>query len=311
MRDLMPVLFRATPSTMDPAGSQIGVKRLPVTQQRLVILEIWLFLVDAGAYGGGMAGVIPTFFIAGFPKCGTTALDAVLRQHPDIAMAEPKEPDIFGRHHGDNDYLAACYRHVTTERVVGDATVTYVAHEEIAGRLPADARFVICLRDPIARAVSHYDYRVQRGYEHRPWADVVDVGVRADLIQFSCYATLLRPFWETFGAERFLFVDAVDRQTPEVLAFLGVDALELAPVVANVGTRRRSATVSEAVRLAGRFPLPRPVKDAVRPAVARLHRSGRSVGATVPTEEQVERLRAIFDPEMEALRAMTGVNLSR
>jgi len=37
----------------------------------------------------------PNFFIVGAPKCGTTALDCYLRQHPEIFMA-PKELHYFG-----------------------------------------------------------------------------------------------------------------------------------------------------------------------------------------------------------------------
>ena len=38
----------------------------------------------------------PDFFIVGAPKCGTTAMDEYLRQHPDIFMSA-KELHFFGK----------------------------------------------------------------------------------------------------------------------------------------------------------------------------------------------------------------------
>ena len=37
----------------------------------------------------------PNLFIVGAPKCGTTALSEYLRQHPNVFMTNPKEPNFF------------------------------------------------------------------------------------------------------------------------------------------------------------------------------------------------------------------------
>ena len=37
----------------------------------------------------------PDFVIVGGPKCGTTALFATLRQHPQLALSKIKEPRFF------------------------------------------------------------------------------------------------------------------------------------------------------------------------------------------------------------------------
>jgi hypothetical protein len=44
--------------------------------------------------------VKPNFFIAGAPKCGTTALYQYLRPHPNIFMPEVKEPHFFAKDFG-------------------------------------------------------------------------------------------------------------------------------------------------------------------------------------------------------------------
>jgi hypothetical protein len=43
----------------------------------------------------GFVGTLPDFFIAGHPKCGTTALFELLRTHPEIYMPDRKEPWFF------------------------------------------------------------------------------------------------------------------------------------------------------------------------------------------------------------------------
>ena len=42
-----------------------------------------------------MNNLAPDFVIAGFPKCGTTALANLLGYHPEIGLTEPKEPHRF------------------------------------------------------------------------------------------------------------------------------------------------------------------------------------------------------------------------
>ncbi len=39
--------------------------------------------------------IVPNFFIAGAPKCGTTALGEYLRAHPAVFRSYPNEPSYF------------------------------------------------------------------------------------------------------------------------------------------------------------------------------------------------------------------------
>ena len=40
-------------------------------------------------------GSLPSFFIAGAPKAGTTALHAALATHPDLYLSPVKEPKYY------------------------------------------------------------------------------------------------------------------------------------------------------------------------------------------------------------------------
>jgi hypothetical protein len=103
--------------------------------------------------------VKPSFFIVGAPKCGTTALYEYLRPHPNILMAEIKEPHYFARDLGTypriktlDDYLALFAGARSEHLQVGEASVYYlrstVAIPAIREFNPA-AKLIAMFRNPV------------------------------------------------------------------------------------------------------------------------------------------------------------------
>jgi hypothetical protein len=109
----------------------------------------------------------PDFFIVGHPKCGTTALYAMLREHPQIFMPEVKEPRYFATDlrsrlqarspeatalHTLEGYLAL-FAPARPGQLAGEASPEYlrsgVAAANIASVQP-DARIIAILREPAA-----------------------------------------------------------------------------------------------------------------------------------------------------------------
>ena len=117
------------------------------------------------------------FFVVGAQRCGTTYLHAVLDEHPDIAMAQPvrPEPKVFYDTElydkGKEWFEATYWPYEDDGRLRGEKSVGYLesdaAAERIAHRYP-DARILVMLRDPIARAISHYWFSVNNGVEDLP-----------------------------------------------------------------------------------------------------------------------------------------------
>ena len=124
--------------------------------------------------------MLPTFFVLGAARCGTTSLHYWLGQHPDIAMSAIKEPNHFvfspGPHGprpciGDDRRLLTksvpdrgAYERLfpsTGVRAAGDASPLYLYTREtpelIASAVP-DARLVAVIREPVDRAWSHFVY---------------------------------------------------------------------------------------------------------------------------------------------------------
>ncbi|MGH2456378.1 MAG: sulfotransferase family protein [Candidatus Limnocylindria bacterium] len=103
-------------------------------------------------------GRLPDFFIVGAPKCGTTAMYAYLRQHPQVFMPFHKEPLFFGsdltHRYGrltPDDYVAL-FAEARPGQRVGEASAWYLYSEcaarEIHDAAP-EAAIVVMLRNPV------------------------------------------------------------------------------------------------------------------------------------------------------------------
>lgn len=113
---------------------------------------------------------VPEFFIVGAPHAGSTSLYAYLRQHPQIWMSRPKEPNFFRsgvRGVGwVGGYLELFAGAGSEHRVIGEASPWYLYDRNAARRIlhsTPRARIAIILRDPIGRAVSQFQYRLRHG----------------------------------------------------------------------------------------------------------------------------------------------------
>lgn len=267
-------------------------------------------------------GVQPTFFIPGAPKCGTTTLYMHLKAHPDVCMSEPKEANFFYTHFGEPEYLEACFRHRTTERILGDATATYMIQPDVPKRIhdavPA-AKFIIALREPIARAVSQYEYRVQKGSEVRPFSEIVSMGMAAEILSFSAYGTHFSRFFALFPMDRFLFVQSTGLATdPEgtmakIFQFLDVEPIPVdRDIRSNVtrppGSERARRILSSLRRTRVQRLVPRSLRPQMHALLSRVMAIGSSGMHTEIEPRDRLRLVEMFEPEVDLLEAATGLS---
>ncbi len=266
----------------------------------------------------------PTFFIAGAPKAGTSTLYWHLRAHPDVCMSEPKEPSIFYGHFGEREYMEACFGHRTTERVFGDGTATYMIQPDVPARIHGavpDAKFIVALREPIARAVSQYEFRVQKGTEVRPFGEIVKHGLGEEILSFSAYGTHFSRFFALFPMDRFHFVENRDlandpeRTMAKVFEFLGVEPI---PITEQARQNVTRAPGSESTRrflsYIRKTRLQRLVPRSMRPQMRRLASKVMALGSSGMRTEVRPRDRAalidLFEPEVAKLEAATGLSLA-
>lgn len=111
----------------------------------------------------------PTFLIAGAQKSGTSSLSVLVRMHPECHIALQKEVHYFDWYFDRGlDWYSEQFTPQPGQHEIGDATPTYsyyeVARERMIKAFPG-ARIILILRDPVARAYSHYWHSRRIGYE--------------------------------------------------------------------------------------------------------------------------------------------------
>ncbi len=281
------------------------------------------------------AGALPTFFVIGAARAGTTSLHYYLSLHPQIQMSETKEPHYFAGPPGTIPFGGPRvdsiddYRKLFDPRatVRGEASPSYAAYPRRLGvparisELVPDARLIYLVRDPIDRTVSHYLHAVAVEGERRQLAEALGDYDPANLyICASRYATQLEQYLSHFAEDRILVVEQSDLRGARneamrrIFAFLGVDSDFESPGFATEyrgsdAGRRYPGWYRAVLDLGARTPL------ALVPAPLRRKLRARVEGAVLPAMDDVkpdDALRAslaeFFSAEAGRFRALTGLD---
>jgi Sulfotransferase family len=271
----------------------------------------------------------PNLFVVGAGKGGTTSLWHYLGQHPDAFMSAVKEPCFFATSSFPRatpvvdearDYLRL-FADSRDERLVGEASPTYLAAEEAPVRIKAaspDAKILVSLREPVDRVHSLYLEMVKNGGERRSFREAVADEVmraidRPPYVNSTLYAAFVQRYLETFGDRVFvLFFEelaANPRRTMRaVYRFLGVDHNFAERL--NVAARNRFAMPRG--ELAGALIGSRPVRQAARRLVPPSLRDPiysillRPVDKPRPDPGTVRLLSEVFEGDVLALGELLG-----
>ncbi|HEX6376779.1 MAG TPA: sulfotransferase [Allosphingosinicella sp.] len=217
----------------------------------------------------GRQRALPDFIIIGAMKAGTTSLSSYLREHPQVMGTPQKEVHYFDNHYARGPFwyrrhfpmleaVARRERQLGKRVAVGEVSPYYSFHpaaaERIHGLLPG-VRLIALLRDPVARAYSHYRQMVRQGKEPLSFADALAAEERrlegAELALTSgrrarveahrlhsyrsrgLYFEQLRRYLDLFPADAILTMKSEDMfrdpqaSVDRTLAFLGLDPWRL------------------------------------------------------------------------------------
>ena len=113
---------------------------------------------------------LPDFIIIGAQKAGTTSLYEHVAKHPGASHATVKEVHYFDNNfHRTSDWYKSHFPYraqAAQKRASGEASPYYLFHPHAARRcheLLPNVKIIIMLRDPVARAFSHYHHVLRRG----------------------------------------------------------------------------------------------------------------------------------------------------
>jgi hypothetical protein len=232
------------------------IPTIPEPARRVVRNAVW-------TYGKATARIrpLPDFLILGAQKAGTTALYAYLRRHPKITGPSWKEVSYFDRHYARGpSWYRGNFPNLLRARgvLVGEASPSYLFHPLAPQRvkeLVPEARLIALVRNPIERALSHYNHELALGRERLTFEDALgaeegrlegeEERLRADPRYFSSewwshtykargrYAEQLERWLEVWPREQLLILpseellDEPKRAHADVLEFLGAPAHRL------------------------------------------------------------------------------------
>jgi hypothetical protein len=289
---------------------------------------------------------LPNLFVPGFTKAGTTTIAAALKADPRVFVPVAKEPQFFSSdelwEHGLEAYLEQHYRGAERCPVRVDATPHYLFYEKAAERLarvvpPQGQRFVVMLRDPVARAYSMYWNMRLEGFETLSFEEALaaererslregDAIARRGTLRFEyfrsgLYAEQIERWQAHLPEARFEFVlmEDLERDPSGVLQrvyeFVGLEPPRATSVVArNPAGEARSPRLQRWLRNPSRARallgglLPAPWRTRIAMALLRLNRRER-VYPPMPADTEAA-LRERFASDVRRLAALIGRDLS-
>ncbi|MEM6296491.1 MAG: sulfotransferase [Myxococcota bacterium] len=199
----------------------------------------------------------PHFIIVGAQKSGTSTLHGILDGHPDVFIPDreifffdiddPEQHPDFRPADGstrdfdrDFDEYAAWYARFYVRarhgQLRGEDSTSYLPSTLAPARIAAlcpDVKVIALLRDPVARAYSHYWHDVSRGRCSDTFSDVVR-DESSLVIRRGLYAEQIQRYHDALGRERVHvivfeeFCRNLERVSAEACAFLGLPPPPLA-----------------------------------------------------------------------------------
>ena len=114
------------------------------------------------------------FFVVGAQRSSTTYLYQALDEHPEIEMAKPMRPEpkffhvdtLFEK--GLDFYQSQFFSAESNARIRGEKSTVYIESEKAARRIAncyPQTKIIMIFRNPIERAISHYWFSKNNGWE--------------------------------------------------------------------------------------------------------------------------------------------------
>ena len=191
----------------------------------------------------------PTFLVIGAQKCGTTWLAQMVSQHPEVSVASKKELHFFNYVHNYEKGLE-WYRNQfsisTKTNAVGEFTPNYfwtdqdhneITRSERIANIPElvhkaypNMKLIICMRNPIDRAISAYYHHIRAGRVTAKQS-IIEVAQRYGIKTMGFYDVHLKNWMSYYSHGNFLiliyeedFEDIRKKHTLErVFQFINVD----------------------------------------------------------------------------------------
>ena len=211
---------------------------------------------------------LPSALIIGTMKGGTSTLNAWLRHHPQVMFSAIKEVHYFDECFERGERWYRTYFPLWEQWLGGrcslEATPAYLYRASVViprmHALLPEARLIVLLRNPVARAISHYGHQLQRGVEQRSAADALmgadpsGKGKPNHYKRRGLYAEQLEQVLQLYPREQLLVLRSEDffadpaTSYATVQRFLDLDLQPLPPLSAPENVGRAKTEIPPEVR---------------------------------------------------------------
>lgn len=291
------------------------------------------------------------FFIIGAQKCGTTSLFHYIKDHPVVCVSDPKEVVYFSRddtYKKGIEYFEEFFQKCNGDEILGTADVRLLTSNKAPERLyeyNAEAKLIVCLRDPVERAFSAYLMALRNGWEtpdisfeeamNREKAKAQEEEEKSSkeafhvrYIKNGMYYKHIKNWLKYFNADQIIFVTADELKTntnqvlTQVCQFIGVNSdfqVDTSKQYNTVANPRFSfinyfLTGNKKMRAAIGNLIPNFLKrNIARPLIRQVY-----YWNNVPEENPArldaktrEKMEPLFSEDLESLRIEFGVDLKR
>jgi len=195
----------------------------------------------------------PEFLIIGTMKGGTTVLYDFICKHPNVATASQKEIHYFSLNYTKGEeWYQEYFKQKKSDTIIGEASPTYfdmattpIIPNIIKNDLP-DVKIIVIVRDPIERALSHYNHfckvnKIKKlqdmgpeRFFNMPYANAIKGTTQEDtwlyhVLNFSCYCNKYKIYRSIFGDNLLVLTNDELRQKPyetmeKVQSYLSLDS---------------------------------------------------------------------------------------
>lgn len=174
----------------------------------------------------------PTFLFIGPDKSGSSWMSRILSMHPDCYVPPAKDTYFFDRYYnkGLEWYLSHFTHAPSSAKAIGELSHDYLFSNEAAERIKThfpDVKLIVCLRNPIERSLSQFQYMRRGGEVGANFDEAVEKFPK--IIGNSQYLTNLQVYFDLFCVDQvevLIFEDLKANATTfgkDLLSRLGLD----------------------------------------------------------------------------------------
>lgn len=281
-------------------------------------------------------------FLIGAQKAGTTSLYDWLGQHPQVyAPEEIKDYHFFTNENffkKGTKHLESFYKKGDTDIALHGAVNYMYFHNKACQRIQdynKDIKIIICLRNPIKRATSAYNYFKRTLREENTFEQAIETELKGELntfeqqsnntyLQHGYYAEQIQPFINMFGKENchfVLFEELIDKQKQqnvmkEVCDFLGVDnSFQFKYVHLNASAQPKSKFYNYVMRKSGLTKILKPLlplryRKRLGKALEQKNIGDKKIETTI-SQSTLKLLEQKFRPQVIETATLTGKDLGQ